>query len=173
MTTFTATNLQSQSPFIPGEVITVGAYFVQSGTGFANGDKLVASQLIPASGVEVIQVLVYTNQLDTNAAPTGTYEVGDSLSDGNAAGRYITGALMGTNVAGQIIYNFSNVSPTLSSGVYTKGVGYFYGNDENTSGTGITNGNVDLVMTITNAVATASTTHNVWMYVTYKCVGNI
>jgi hypothetical protein len=173
MTVFTATNLQPQSPFIAGQTVTVGAYFVQSGTGFANGDTLVASQLIPASGVEVLDVFVRSNQLDTNAAPTGTYSVGDSLADGNAVGRYITGAVMGTNVANAMIYNFSNVTPTVVSGAYTKGVGYFYGNDENTAGTGITNGNVDLVMTITNAVATASTTHNVWMYVTYRCVGNI
>lgn len=170
MTAYTGTNLQAQSAFIPGEVIRVGGYFNLT-AGLANSDTITFSQLIPPNGVQVLEVYAYCSQLDSNAAPTGTYSVGDSLVDGNAVGRYITGAKMGSNVAGALVVSHSNVVPTIVSGSYTKGVGYLYADNENTTGTN--NGYVDLVLTVTNGLATAAASGTVWVYVAYRCVGNI
>src|SRR6185437_1640582 len=165
------TALQTQSPYIPGNVITVGGYFALT-QALGNGDTITFANAIPPSGVTAIEVLVYHPQLDTNASPTGAYEVGDSLSDGNAAARYLTGAVMGTNQTGAQIHNFSNVVPTISSGAYTKGVGYTYTSDENTS-TNEANGYLDLVLTVTAGPATGAASGTIWIYFTYKCVGNI
>lgn len=170
MTAYSFTNLQSQSPYIPGEVIKVGAYFKLTGV-LANNDTITAASLIPPSGVQILEVVVVSSQLDSNATPTGTFELGDSLADGNAANRYVSGGIMGTNQTGVNVVQYSNVAPTIVSGAYTKGVGYLYANDENTSGT--TNGYVDIIYTVTNALATAAATGNIWVYVTYQCVGNI
>lgn len=170
MTAYNFTNLQQQSPYIPGEVITVGAYFNLTGA-LANGDTITATNLIPPSGVQAMEVVVVSSQLDTNAAPTGVYSLGDNLLDVNAAARYILAGKMGTNQSGVNVIQYSNVAPTIVSGSYTKGVGYFYADDENTSGT--SNGYLNMVMTITNALATAANTGTIWLYFTYKCVGNI
>ena len=78
---------------------------------------------------------------------------------------------MGTNNDGRNVIQYSNVHPAITSGVYTKGVGYFYADDENTSGTN--NGYLNLVMTITHAFGTASASGNIFVYFTYRCVGNI
>jgi hypothetical protein len=170
MTAYNGVVLQQQSPFIPGEIITVGGYFNLSAP-LANADTIVFSQMIPPGGVAAIEVVAYCNQLDSNAAPTGLYEVGDSLLDGNAAGRYITGAKMGSNSVGALVYSPSNVVPTIVSGAYTKGVGYFYADDQNSAGTN--NGYLDVVVTVTNALATAAASGTLWVYFTYRCVGNI
>lgn len=170
MTAYTFTNLQPTSPYIPGEVIKVGAYFELT-TGLASGDTITALNLIPPSGVQALELVVVTSQLDSNATPTGAYEVGDSLLDGSAAARYIALGKMGSNSAGTNVVQYSNVPPVITSGAYTAGVGFFYADDENTSGTN--NGYLNMVMTLTASPATAAATGTIWLYFTYICVGNI
>lgn len=171
MVVYSGTNLQFQSPFIPGEDITVGGYFNLT-AGLASGDTIVFSQMVPPGGISAVACYAYCSQLDSNAAPLGKYEVGDSGIDGNGPNRYITGANMGSNVAGALVVTHSNVVPTFAAGVQTKGVGYFYSTDEN-SPTNDGNGYLDLVVTVTTSPATASASGTVWVYFTYKCVGNI
>ncbi len=170
MTAYNFTNLQQVSPYIPGEVMTVGAYFTLGGV-LANGDTITAANIIPPSGIQALEVVVVMSQLDTNATPVATFSLGDSLLDGNAAARYVLAGVMGTNQPNVNVIQYSNVTPTITSGAYVKGVGYFYADDENTSGTN--NGYLNLVMTITHAFGTASASGNIFVYFTYRCVGNI
>lgn len=170
MTNYIATPLQSNTPWIPGATFVIGAYFELT-AGLANGDTITWPNAITPSGITAIEAKVITTQLDSNAAPTGTFELGDSNGDANALGRFITGAKMGSNVAGQQLVTFSNVAPAFAAGVQTKGVGYNYFNDEN-SATNEANGFEDIILTVTNGLATAAGAGTVWMYLTYYCVGN-
>lgn len=167
MTAYNFKALQDQSPWVPGMTFTVGGYFKLTGA-LVNADTITFTNAIPSSGVTAISAVVYTTQLDSNATPTGTFSLGDSLADGSAAARYISGAKMGTNVAGQQIVTFSNVAPTFTGTDQTAGVGYLYTTDENSNAA---QGFLDLKLTVTNAVATAAATGTVWVYFTYYCGG--
>lgn len=168
MTAYNFTALQPVSPWSPGKTFTVGGYFKLT-TGLANGDTITLANAIPPSGVTAIAAMVYSTQLDSNAAPTGTYSLGDSLADGSAAARYISGGLMGTNQAGRQIQTFSNVAPAFTGTAQNTGVGYQYTTDENSN---VNQGYLDLKLTVTNALATAAGTGTVWVYFTYWCGGN-
>ncbi len=170
MTNYIATPLQSNTPWIPGATFVIGAYFELT-AGLANGDTITWQNAITPSGITAIEVKTITTQLDSNAAPTGTFEFGDSNGDASALARYISGAKMGSNVAGQQLITFSNVAPAFTAGVQSAGVGYNYFNDEN-SATNEANGFEDLILTVTAGPATAAATGTVWMYFTYYCVGN-
>lgn len=170
MTAYNFINLQPVAPYIPGEVMKVGAYFPLT-AGLASGDTITATNIIPPSGIQALEVVVVSSQLDSNAAPTGAYKVGDNLTDGSASARYISGGIMGTNNVGRNVVQYSNVQPVITSGAYTAGVGFFYADDENTAGTN--NGYLNLVLTVTASPATAAATGTIWLYFTYRCVGNI
>lgn len=167
MTAYNFTAIQDKSPWVPGDTYTIGGYFKLTGA-LVNADTITFTNAIPPSGVRAVEVLVYSTQLDSNATPTGTFSLGDSLADGSAAGRFITSGLMGTNQAGRQIQTFSNVAPAFTAGVQTAGVGYLYTTDENSNANG---GYLDLKLTVTNAVATAAATGTIWVYFTYYCEG--
>ena len=159
MTAYNFTLVPTTPPYIAGHPIRVSAYYTLGGA-LGNGDTITATGMIPPGGVQVLDVMVYHPPLDTNASPTGTYKVGDSLSSGSA--RYISGAVMGANLASGVqIRNSSNVAPSA-----TAGIGYTYSTNENSSGT-------DIILTVTNALATAATTGTIVLEITYLCVGNI
>lgn len=171
MTAYTYTSLQhNQSPWMPGEIVTVGAYFNIASTtgaaGFAINDTITAADLIPEGGVKILSVLVTGSRMDTNASPTGTYAVGDALD----AARFLSAAPQGTNVSSGQVVQYQNVAPAFTSGVQTKGVGYKYNTNENSNADG---GFVDLVTTITANPATAATSGVTYLYVTYACIGNV
>ena len=170
MTAYSYTLLQNSSPWIPGEVITVGAYFniadTTSSAGVVSGDTITANNIIPEGGVTILSVLVTGAEMDTNASPTGTYKVGDA----DDLGRFILAAAQGTNVASGQLVQYQNVAPTFSTGVQTKGVGYQYNTTENSNSDG---GFVDLVNSITASPATAATSGVTYLYVTYACTGNV
>lgn len=160
---------QGQSPWIPGTINTVGAYFdlAAGGPGLGNGDTITADQLIPEGGVKVLQVVVMGAPADTNGAPTGTFDLGDNLKDADADERFIkAGTLAETN--GGALLQYQNVTPTIANGEYTKGIGYVYSTNQNSNNE---QGNVDVVMTVTAAPATAATSGVIYLYVTYACVG--
>ncbi len=171
MTVYIATPLQNQTPWYPGRTYVLGAYFELTGTALASGDTIVFQDAITPSGIIAIDAMVRTSQLDSNATPLGKFELGDSNGDSYAAGRFITGGSMGSNVSGGIVVSFSNVAPTFVSGAQVNGVGYEYFTDEN-SATNEAGGYEDLVLTVTTSPATGATTGTVWMYLTYYCVGN-
>jgi hypothetical protein len=172
MTAYFFTPLQTASiaPWKPGSNFTIGGYFELT-TGLASGDTITFTDAITPSGITAIEVLVYSTQLDSNATPLGAFEFGDStIGDANAPHRFILAGNMGTNSAGRLVVNYSNVAPAFTAGVQTVGVGYQYLNDEN-SVTNEPNGQMDLVYTVTTSPATAAATGTVWCYFTYYCGG--
>lgn len=174
MATYYFTPLQSQTPWLPGACYTVGAYFELT-QALANGDQIVFQNAVTPSGITAVEVLCYSSQLDSNASPTGAFELGDSNTYGSdssyAAARYISGGAMGSNQSGKLVLNYSNVAPSFVSGVQVNGVGYNYFNDENST-SNEADGFFDLIYTVTSAPATAAATGTVWVYFTYYCVGN-
>lgn len=173
--TYTFTNLQPyNSPWIPGSVITVGAYFnianTVSAAGFTNGDTVTAVGLIPEGGVTVLQTLVCGSPGDTNGSPTATFNLGDSLSDTPHAYRYMTNQLFSAPSTLGSMVDYQNTPPTFVSGVQTEGVGYAYTTNENSNSSG---GAINIVLTVTANLATAATTGVVYVYVTYLCTGDI
>lgn len=173
MASYSYTNLQTNSPWIAGETFTVGAYFnlasTNSSAGVANGDTITALNLIPEGGVKVLSVLVTGAEMDSNSSPSGTFSLGDNLSDSNAAARYILGASLGTNLSNAQLVQYQNVAPTIVSGAQTKGVGYTYNTNQNSNANA---GDVSAVLTVTASPATAATSGFTYLYVTYACVGN-
>mgnify|MGYP003406075948 CR=1 FL=1 len=156
------------SPWMPGQIVTVGAYFNIASTtgsaGFGDADTITATNLIPPNGVKILSVLVTGSEMDTNVAPTGTFKVGDATDPA----RFISAASQGTNVASGQLVQYQNVAPAFDAGVQTKGAGYEYATDQNTNAQ---YGYVDLVTTITAAPATAATSGVIYLYVTYACNG--
>lgn len=186
MAVYNCTPLQAQTPWLPGATFTVGAYFELT-AGLALGDTIVFQNAITSSGITAIEVLCYSTQLDSNATPLGAFELGDSSTLGPdtayAAARYISAGNMGSNAAGRLVVNYSNVpplnetyTPSYPPGApsYVKqvsGVGYNYFFSENAP-TNEANGFLDLVYTVTTAPATAASSGCVWIYFTYYCVGS-
>ncbi len=169
--TVTATPTQSQAPWVPGETFTISAYYNLTGTAFGSGDTITWPSAITPSGITAIAARVVTTQLDSNASPTLVYKFGDNVpADANASDRYISGGKSGSNVAGALVGTDSNVAPAFTSGVQTKGIGFNYATDENSTSSE-SNGFNDLVVTFTSANATGATTGTVWMYFTYYCGG--
>lgn len=161
MTAFNFTLIDRVSNWSSGDILVARAYYNLNGTGLANTDTITATNIIPGNGVEIMEVMVSHPELDTNATPTGTYNVGDA---GNAS-RFIASAPLGVNgvtTAGFQIRNGINIVTTTTSGTISSGAGYIYTGTSPAS----------LVLTVNAAVATAATTGVVHLYVTYRCVGN-
>lgn len=161
MTAYNFTLVDPISPWVSGKVLVARAYYDLNGVALAQNDTITATSIIPADGVEVMEVLVSHTELDTNATPTGTYTVGDS----GDADRFITSAPMGVNgvtTSGFQIRNGINRATGTTSGVISTGAGYRY------TGTSAST----LILTVDGAVATGATTGVVHLLVTYRCVGN-
>lgn len=186
MTVYNFTPTQSNAPWKPGSTFVLSAYFELSAA-LAAGDTIVWSNAITPSGITAVDMRVVSSQLDSNATPTGAFSFGDSdnysPTDAHAAARYILAGTMGSNMAGRLVVNDSNVAPlnivvtpthpmnAPSYSVQAAGIGYNYFTSEN-SPTNEGGGFLDLVYTVTAAPATAATTGTVWVYFTYYCVGN-
>lgn len=174
MTAYNFTKLQPyMSPWIAGTINTVGGYFNYANTtgaaGLASGDTITATGLLPEGGVTMLQVLVLGAPADTNGTPTGVFSLGDSLTDSNHVARYIlAGTLAKTN--GTEVIQYQNVTPAFVSGLQTVGVGYPYMTNQQTNSE---QGNVDIVLTVTAAMATAATSGVLYVYVTYMCTGDV
>lgn len=173
MASYSYTNLQVQSPWIAGQTFTVGAYFNLASTnnsaGVANGDTITAFNLIPEGGVKILSVLVTGAEMDSNSSPSGTFSLGDNLTDVNATARYIQGASLGTNLSNAQLVQYQNVAPTVTSGAFVKGVGYVYNTNQNSNPNA---GDVSAKLTVTASPATAATSGYTYLYITYACVGN-
>lgn len=155
---FSLTYPDSQQPtrWAPGELVDVVFEYSLSGA-LASADTITTpSGALPSAGIRIYDVEISYPELDSNASPTGTLNVGDS---GNAA-RFISGALMG-RADGGVIYTPINVAQTLSSGEVATGTNYYYvpGTDPR------------LVMTVASAVATGVTSGYIRMKVSYYCAG--
>ena len=169
MTAYNFTLLDPISPWSSGMVYTQRAYFdvstTSGGSGFASGDTVTVTGLVPPGGCEILQVTVQSPELDTNSTPTATYSVTDATTSTIA---FITNAPAGVNGVTTTAFQLSNsinIAPTFTAGVITAGPGYIYHGTENTVAPN------NLVLTITAAVATAATAGIVHLIVTYRCVG--
>lgn len=161
MTAYNFTLITTRPHWSAGDLQAITAYYDLGGTALVNGDTITATGMIPGDGVKIYDIYCSHTELDTNATPTGTYNVGDSTS----AARFISSAPMGANgvtTSGFQITNRSNFAPTSSNGVVTTGLGYIY------TGTTAT----DLVLTVNAAVATGATAGVIFLVVLYRCVGN-
>ena len=146
--------------FEPGQYYEVNFQY-SLGTGLASGDTITTPSLgLPDNGIRIVDIIVTHPELDTNATPTGTYDVGDS-GDQN---RFLSAALLGVNgvtTSGFTMTNPINVPQGTTDGIVTTGRGYLYA-----AGT-----DPILVMTVISAVATAASTGLINMKVCYQCTG--
>lgn len=115
---------------------------------YAQNDTITWAGLIPNNGVEVQQVRWSSNELDTNATPTATVNVGTAAS----GAAFISGLSVGLSVNGaNQVVGFGNVIAGIGS-VFTA--------------------TTDVVANFTAAFATAAnTTHSISCAVTYYCIG--
>ena len=161
MAAYNFTSISSSSHWIAGDIQIMTAYYDLNGVALAQNDTITATNIIPGDGVKIYDIYCSHTELDTNATPTGTYQVGDAGS----ATRFMSSVPMGVNgvtTSGFQIVNRSNFAPTSTNGVVTAGIGYTY------TGTSATS----LIMTINGAVATGATTGIIFLTVVYRCVGN-
>lgn len=168
MTAYNFLLIDSRSPWSSGAMYTVRGYFdvstTDGGSGLAENDTITATGIIPNNGVEITEIIVSHPELDTNATPTGTYNVTDATTPSIAFINSARLAVNGITSSGALITNRINVAPTYTNGVITAGPGYVYGGSNPTTVN-------SLLLTVNAAVATAATAGIMQLIVTYLCVG--
>ncbi len=127
---------------------SVGYYTV--GAAVAQNDTITFTNIIPANGVEILSVRLQVPKLDTNATPTAVAIVGDSVDDN----RFIDAVSLGWDDETSYVTYDSNTTPAA-----TVGVGYRY--------TAVSS----LILKVNAAVATAASTGDIKLWVTYYCCG--
>lgn len=146
--------------FEPGELYEIDFEYSLE-TGLASGDTITTpSGALPDNGIRILDILVSHPELDTNATPTGTYDVGDS-TDQN---RFLSAVVLGVNgvtTSGFLINNCINVPQGTTNGVVSTGSGYLYA-----AGT-----SPQLILTVISAVATAASSGLIRLKVRYVCSG--
>lgn len=164
MTAYSFTLVTTTPPWDAGAELSARAYFdvstTSGGAGLANADTITATGILPGNGIVIREVFLAYPELDGNATPTGTFNVGDA---GNAA-RFISAAPMGIN--GVTTSNVQmrtgiNIITTTTNGVIVSGAGYSYQTTSTSS----------LVVTVASAVATQVTSGILHLWVIYRCTG--
>lgn len=165
MTAYSFNLLTSRPPWDAGAEHSVRAYFdvstTSGGAGLANTDTITATGMLPGNGIVIREVLIMHPELDSNATPTGTFNVGDT----NLAARFISAAPMGVNgitTTGFQMRTGINITTTTTSGSIVSGAGYQYTGTSTNS----------IVVTVASAVATQVTAGILHVLVTYRCIGN-
>lgn len=109
-------------------------------------------------GIRILDTVLSYPELDTNAAPTGTFDEGDATDDN----RFIDGVPMG--VAGVTTAGFQlnqgiNIAQGTTAGVVSSGAGYLYGRGTSPQ----------LITTVASAVATGATSGVLRKTVRFLC----
>lgn len=153
MAAYNFTNIVVPTRVIPGVLSRAVAVFdlADGAPGLVNGDTITAQKIIAPNGVMITDVTVYGNRADTNAAPTGTFNLGDA----DDANRLISSASLGAPATAPLWMVKSNVEPVAA----TEGLGYVYYEE------------TDLVLTVNAAIATQATTGLLFLCVDYYTVG--
>jgi len=138
-----------------GHELTGYGYY-NIGAAVAQNDTITFTDIIPAGGVEIVDVIIDTPKIDTNATPTALWIVGDSGDND----RFINDVSGGWDDETTRIRYGVNVAST-SSGVIDTGVGYRY------------TGAASLIAKIDAAVATAASSGFVALMVRYRCSGTV
>lgn len=144
MADYTGEVLREGRAGIRGEqVVALGKFSLTAG--LANNDTITFSNLIPNKDrVKVIGFKLFAPELDTNSTPTGTITVGD----GTDADGYLTSKDMGVNSAQLTFF----------------GDGALIGADAGTVA------GRDVVITVASAVATATTSGDIFVEVLTEAV---
>lgn len=137
------------------EFTSYGYYSI--GAAVAQNDTITFTDIIPAGGVEIMDVELLTPAIDSNSTPTATWIVGDSGDDN----RFIDAVYGGWNNTkiSHLKYGI-NVAST-SGGAVATGAGYRY------------TAKASLIAKINAAVATAASTGFVGLAVRYRCSGTV
>lgn len=125
------------------EFTSVGAYAYS--VALASADTITFIGLIPA-GAQVLEVTFTSNEIDTNASPSGTVNVGD----GTTPAAFIAGGSVGLSASGE------NQVTLMGNGV---NIGATYKVDTN------------VVVTVASTVATGATSGTILVKVRYYCAG--
>lgn len=126
--------------------VAVGKYTL--GAAIAQNDTITWTNILPGGGVEILDVTFYGVELDTNASPTGTVDLGD----GTDVDGFIDGASVGLAAAG-------------ATQVIAKANGTKLGTTYDTA--------TSIVATFPTAFATAASSGDVFVVATYNCVGSV
>ena len=162
MTAYAFSSLTPDSSFpartSPGMLYTVEFQYTLAGAVVTADTFTTPANALPANGIRIAEVEVICPELDTDATPTGTFEVGDATD----ANRFISAAPMGVNgitTSGYQMRTVINIAQGLTAGVVSTGTNYLYG-----SGTA-----PRLVMTLGGTVATAQTAGTIRLKVSFYC----
>ena len=136
-----ALTLENQPRWIPGETVTVSAV-ATIGTGVVTADTWTATNMLPAQKVQIVGGKFFGQEFDTNASPTATVIIGD----GTDTDFYLKSKTAG-GAAAVFDVNFDG-----------DGIG----------GDGTAAGR-DVVVTLGGTVATAASSGEIRVEVTYVC----
>jgi hypothetical protein len=151
----------SGAKFLTGTVQVQEFEYAFITTGLVNGDTITTPlNGLPVNGCVILETEVIASQLDTNATPTGTFNLGDAA----LATRFINSAFMGTgNAFGQLKVNINKAQTLAANNVVTAGAGFLYPDGSNPQ----------LVLTVNAALATTATTGYIRLKVFYNCDGDV
>ena len=124
----------------------VGKYTL--GTAIAQNDTITWTNILPDGGVEVQDVKFYGVELDTNATPTGTVDLGD----GTDVDGFIDGGSVGLAAAGATQVSINGDGAKMGT-TYTDAT--------------------SIVATFPTAFATAASSGDVFVVATYYCTGTV
>jgi len=139
----------------PGLEFTSYGYY-SIGAAVAQNDTITFTDIIPAGGVEIVEIELQSPKIDTNATPTAVWIVGDATDDN----RFIDAVSGGWDDETSHVKYGMNVAST-TSGVIATGAGYRY------------TAAASLIAKIYTAVATAASTGFVALKVRYRCSGTV
>jgi len=162
MTAYAFSSLTPDSSFPArtsvGQLYTIEFQYTLAGAVVTGDTFTTPAGALPSNGIRIAEVEVIAPRLDTNATPTGTFEVGDATD----ANRFIDAAPMGVTGITSATYQIRqciNIPQGLTAGVVSTGSNYLYG-----SGTA-----PRLVMTLGGTIATAAATGTIRLKVSFYC----
>lgn len=160
-------SIEQPATTYPGMMYEMHAYFDVStlvGNTLNAGDTITTPVgFIPDGGVVIFETEVINSEIDTNATPTATFELGDLGSSYASLGadpsRFILTTAVNAHSAAQVETKI-NQFQTLTNGVVTKGEGLL-----------VAQSNYQLVWTAVAAAATTASTGYIRLVVRYLCTG--
>jgi hypothetical protein len=142
----------------PGMLYTSEFQYTLAGAVVTGDTFTTPANALPSNGIRIAEIEVISPELDTDATPTATFDVGDATD----ADRFIAAApagLNGVTTSGAQMSTKINIAQGLTSGVVSTGSNYLYG-----SGTA-----PRIVMTLGGVVATAQTAGTIRLKVSFYC----
>lgn len=142
----------------PGMLYTTEFQYTLAGAVVSGDTFTTPANALPFNGIRIAEIEVISPELDTNATPTATFDVGDATD----ADRFIAAAPAGANgvtTSGYQMHTCINIAQGLTAGVVSTGTNYLYG-----SGT-----SPRIVLTLGGTVATAQSAGTIRLKVSFYC----